>query len=357
MAATDLSNAPVSVKTPTMRMPLAPGGGVGTLDSTIAARAGVGATLQFPQDLGKYYMTIDILEYKRSDLMTMSTGGNSKAKIFLPIPLNLMETQTEQYTEEPLGMFAGTVGNKIAGDLSGGGLSSVFTPGNAVLGGLALAASSAESAILNNPVTNIASALAGVAPNPFVTVLFKRPVYKTHQLQFKLSPQNFNEAINIRKIILALKQAAAPGVVPSGMVFTFPKILRIAYQPNSGYLYKFKPSVIEAISVNYAGGGAPAFYRDNPNSGFGSGDNPPESVDIALQIKELEYWVEGNFHDTNDPTDGEMQNGNPYSGNDAANALDLAARTAFDVAKMVDNAASNLGWSPAKEEIKGGQIL
>ena len=318
MAFADLSNAPVRTTTATNPMPRAMGGGVSGLDATIAAKSGSSSgALQFPQDRAKYYTVIDIFEYSRQDLTIVGSNSpvtSGASRIFLPLPANLQETQANYYSEEPLGVFAGAATASISSSVSQGG--QLFTGENLIGIGAALGADQAlqASGALNSKPAGILQAMTGVAPNEFFTVLFKRPLYKTHQLTFKMSPQNFKEASTIRKIIHTLHKSAAPSLTADQMVFTFPKILRIAYMPNPGYIFKFKPSVIESFTVNYAGGGTPAFYRDSQGDLSGN-NNAPESVDIVLQLKELEYWIDNNFQDTNNPYDGEMAVSPPGGGN------------------------------------------
>ena len=69
---------------------------------------------------------------------------------------------------------------------------------------------------------------------------------------------------------------------------------------------------MENMTANYAPNGAPAMLR-NPGAndpglrvtGGGQGaDNPPECVELTCNFLELEYWLTGDFHRTNDPEDG-----------------------------------------------------
>ena len=312
MAATDLSNAPSKTTAATTSLPKALGGGVSNLDATIAAKSGVGSDgLQFPQDRAKYYTAIGIYEYSRSNFTAIGdltpAAGLISNKIYLPLPMDLVDSQSLDYQETPLGVFAGSALSGLQTAMANPTLGNLATTGLPFAGQVGYDLINATTP--GQRFLSAASAMSGVAPNEFYTVLFKRPLYKVHELKFKLSPQNFNEAVTIRKIINTFNKAAAPGMTQDQSLFTFPKILRIAYAPNPGYVYKFKPSVIKTVSINYAGGGSPAFYRDSKSGGFGSGDNPPESVDIVLQLQELEYWITDNFKDTNNAQDGEMMNG------------------------------------------------
>ena len=115
-----------------------------------------------------------------------------------------------------------------------------------------------------------------------------------------MAPKDFNEAKAIQKIAYLLRRAMTPKRALFGALFEFPDIFLIAFSPNSKFLYKFKPCVLERINVDYTGGNqAPGFYRQQGNPS----NAPPESVVITLQFLELEYWLDGNRSDYK--TDGE----------------------------------------------------
>jgi hypothetical protein len=76
------------------------------------------------------------------------------------------------------------------------------------------------------------------------------------------------------------------------VLWTFPHIFRIALYPNSMFMYKFKPCIMDYCTVNYSPGNRAAF---NVNSNGIAGGNAPEGVQIQMNFVELEYFVEGNF--------------------------------------------------------------
>jgi hypothetical protein len=106
----------------------------------------------------------------------------------------------------------------------------------------------------------------GLAPNPFLTAIFRGVDFRTFEFQFKFYPHNKNEAERVRKIVQLFRQAALPsyGRGTAGLgVFDYPNVLNITYKwgkDDNYYMHKFKPCVMTAIDVNYTGlGGFYAF--------------------------------------------------------------------------------------------------
>ena len=147
-----------------------------------------------------------------------------------------------------------------------------------------------------------ASAASGLSINTFKSVTLSAPQFRRHNLTFKMAPKDFNEAKAIQKIAYLLRRAMTPKRAAGGLLFEFPDIFLIAFSPNSKFLYKFKPCVLERINVDYTGGNqAPGFYRQQGNPS----NAPPESVVITLQFLELEYWLDDTGNRSDYKTDGE----------------------------------------------------
>jgi len=145
-------------------------------------------------------------------------------------------------------------------------------------------------------------AASGLAINTFKSVTLSVPQFRRHNLTFKMAPKDFNEAKAIQKIAYLLRRAMTPKRAAGGLLFEFPDIFLIAFSPNSKFLYKFKPCVLERINVDYTGGNqAPGFYRQQGNPS----NAPPESVVITLQFLELEYWLDDTGNRSDYKTDGE----------------------------------------------------
>jgi hypothetical protein len=239
------------------------------------------STLQFPEDRPKYYCTLLFSAYSfgaGTQTRPVPTGGTF---ITLPMPVVLLDNHKVAYDEKPMAKVLLQV-------LFGGAATGAIGTAQQTVG-----------------------AWAGLAPNWYQTVMFDRPVYKRHELQFKLAPRNYNESRSIQQIITTINNAMAPGISALGgstsALFSFPNILNVVLRPNSEFLYKFKPAVVEQFTINYNGGGQQkAFYHSPGGSGgpMGSsaGNNPPESVEFTVQILEIEYWLTGQFN--NNPQQG-----------------------------------------------------
>jgi hypothetical protein len=128
-------------------------------------------------------------------------------------------------------------------------------------------------------------AALGVAPNQFLTVLLKGPAYKKHDFTWTLSPRNRAESENIRQIIYFLKGAMLVRRPTLGF-FLPPKIFTPKFNKNDNYLYKFKPCVLENLSVNYSPSGAPAFYSQT---------GAPDAVELKLSFLEIEFWFSEDY--------------------------------------------------------------
>jgi hypothetical protein len=53
--------------------------------------------------------------------------------------------------------------------------------------------------------------------------------------------------------------------------------------------------VLKSFSANYTPTGRPSFYKDAGN------ENAPEAIQISMTFIEIEYWIRGDFNDSNDP--------------------------------------------------------
>ena len=162
---------------------------------------------------------------------------------------------------------------------------------------------SALGRIMGSYATNASSAIGGVVSsvsglklNTLKSVTLEVPDFKTHQLTWTLSPKTYNEAVEIQKIIFSLKKGMTPKGIGSQrfatVVLQFPKIYNLYFSPNSEWLFKFKPCVLTSIAVDYTGGTQVPSFFENSRSG---GGNPPESITIATNWLELEYWVQEDF--------------------------------------------------------------
>jgi hypothetical protein len=243
--------------------------------------------LMFPGDLidpsanRNSYIAIQFQKYERRSIFNQpflsAIGG-------IRLPIQLSENQQVDY--QPAEASSPAVGAGIEQGLRGGNgfVGSIASGVMANLGARAGQAAAAIAGSLTGATTAEMLQLGGLAQNPFLTVLFKSPVFKKHQFSWKLAPNNPQESNTIRDIINTFKSNMLPAMAPNagGTLLTYPNIAVISLYPDETFLYKFKPCVIESMNVNYAVGGQPSFFK---------GTNAPTIVQIDINLLEIEYWL------------------------------------------------------------------
>jgi hypothetical protein len=332
-----LSNVPLSTFQSTSQTTLSgglinnnptPGLFDSSLNNFFAGRAltrnGNVQTLAYPLDTPKYIITFTTSEYTRNGLSSVGTFQDSGYPgIVLPLPRELINNDSVDWHEVEVGTMPGVALNAAFGSGSNANLGPGLTAEG--VDSALIAVQNLSFGVLGNVAGGV-RALAGFSPNQFVTMLMRGPQYKRHAFTWELSPTNFKEADVLRQIIRVFRNAMAPNtfgaVGGAPILWTFPKIFYIRLYPNSKFLYKFKPCVCDHFVVNYAPGGRPAFDKNGKNGT--PGENPPAQVQITAHFIELEYWIEGNVTDSNDPDDVHTQavnNTNPLDNLGLTNAL------------------------------------
>lgn len=257
--------------------------------------------LQYPVDRPKYYMIMNIRKYQRDNLLRIA-DVTTEDTIILPIPQTLIDSNGVIYEEQEIGQLTGAGYNKLFGsNVKSKSDIEKQIQNNTGLGYLAqsVGAQTLDAATGLN-TSGLLAAMTGFSPNQFLTILLKGPEYKRHELSWVLSPRNEMEAERIRLICNKINNSKAPGITAGGLFFTFPKVFELGFMPNSQYLFKFKPAVLESFTVNYAPGGSPAFYKAKSAT---NGNNPPVGVEIRMRFLELEFWLTGDYTNSNDPFD------------------------------------------------------
>jgi hypothetical protein len=220
---------------------------------------------------------------------------NTETSIALPLPENIKDVTQVAYSESrvlgganALQAIMGVATGAISGSL---GPISRFPSGGF---NAAVQAAQGFAQPLIEPALNDLQASTGLTPNQMLTVLLQGPTYKTHSFTWKLYPKDPRESIVIKQIINELKIKSRPGTSLYRQFFTFPRLFNLSFTINGkehfneqdpqNYLFAFKPAVLEGISVNYTPSGQPALYK---------GTGAPDGVEITLNFKEVEYWLNG----------------------------------------------------------------
>lgn len=135
------------------------------------------------------------------------------------------------------------------------------------------------------------AAAAGLNLNKFKTILMEAPMIKRHQFAWKFSPKSVQESRLILRMVNRLKSDMAPELNLGGLVYTFPYIFDVYFDPNPNWFYGFKPCVIESLDVDYDGGNSqPAVFYNGA----------PESIVMSMVLIEMEVWTKRDYDKWNE---------------------------------------------------------
>lgn len=254
--------------------------------------------LQFPEDLTQppsagnesrnFFMSFSFMKYVKRSIQD-SPFLRSEGSVRLPIPDALRDNLSVSYNTASLTPIVGAGLESIANrGLSEIGIANTITSlleGGAVGGVQNLASSGVARDALQG-----AQAYLGLAVNPYQTVLFEKPEFKTHNFSWKLMPRNEYESDQARNIFRTFQFHASPGVSSGvGLFFSYPSMVIVSLYPSSEFLYRFKPCVIKSVNVNYAAGNNPSFFKRT---------NAPTSMTLSVQLQEIEYWTNNDYAQT-----------------------------------------------------------
>jgi hypothetical protein len=249
--------------------------------------------IEFPADLtsvSQHYISFLFQAYQKRSINN-APFLRSRGTIRLPMPDNLKDDTSVTYGAKSLSpVFGATLDALSRGnlsDISTSNIENLLTTSNITNAGTIAGAE--VLANRNDGLANVFKAYAGVTENPYQTVLFEKPNFKEHSFTWKLIPSNATESEKIKNIIRTLQFHMLPGISSgAGLLFSFPSMVTISLFPSSNYLYRFKPCVIDKVSVDYAPGGEsnPSFYR---------GTNAPTAVLLKISLQEIEYWTNKDY--------------------------------------------------------------
>ena len=243
------------------------------------------------------YMSIRFSEYERRSIFNQAfkrpIGG-----ITLPIPSSLADSTSVNWnpsSQSPMNAAVGAAaeqylsgGNKQGSAASGSFMDSVMSnvSSGGKIAGVAIEAAGAN--MLSNAFGGAGAQvlqMAGLAANPFMTMLFQNPNFKTHAFSWSFAPKNAQESIAIASIINAFKYNMLPGLAGGssggGVFFTYPNIANISLFPSNAFLYKFKPCAVKSFTADLAPNG-PSFFKDT---------YAPTHINLSVEMVEIEYWT------------------------------------------------------------------
>lgn len=299
----------------------------------------------FPSDIPQHHMIITAKKATRNPSLggMMSTNMNfgTRGMIRLPIPESLRDVSEVKYTQEGI-VSLSSVAGAISGNTVSGGVSRLPFVGNFASSVINTVAGVADVAGRAGGVEEL-KARSGLAPNQMLTILLKGPEYKRHSFSWKMYPKNEKESKTIREIVNLFKACSRPGLGGSRAFFTFPDIFELRFT-NPGFLFSFKPAVLETISVNYTPSGQPSFYRKT---------GAPDGIEMTLNFIELEYWLS-----EEDDKNISFAESSARLGGAALSAKDDILNTLRDLnpgrtEEEIQNLATSLGAPPVNFSVAG----
>jgi hypothetical protein len=227
--------------------------------------------MQFPDQLGEYYMKLDFQSYHRPSPQMKAVFKRFKT-IALPVPRDLKETFELNVDGKPQGAAGGLadIGTDI---LRGAGK-------DAVSGKFAMIYSLAAQA-LEGTTGDILGQAIGAIPNPHLQAIFSGVDLRTHTFQWTFAPRNPQESLNLKAIIKEIKKNSLPSYSTTGTAaLQYPPMVEIMLVPKQlNELITFKKCLVKSVSVNYAPAGLPSFFK---------GTQEPTMIQLEIQLLETE---------------------------------------------------------------------
>lgn len=265
-------------------------------------------TYCYPADLlsvtNGFYMTFKFEKYVKRAISQQGTY-TSNGTIRLPIPKQLHDNSSVTWDQQSLGAALGSVVDSLTANGSTNSSSNISDIANSITSSLAGAAAGAAADYLSkSAIGNAASSLTGIAANPFLTMMFKTPQFKTHQFTWNFAPSSPSESETLMNILRTFKYHMLPGLNPNAgnILYNYPEIVRISINPNDRYLYQFKPCVIESFNIDYAPGNTPSFFKTK---------DAPTAIHMSISLKEIELWSKSDFLNTTSSTVNMAKAGTP----------------------------------------------
>lgn len=215
----------------------------------------------FPSDLvadgRNFYTQIQFVSY--SFPFSSGTYRQPSGGMYLPIPRKLNDLQTVTWQEESLLNL-------------GANIAQTFNIGQRAV----QAASGAGG---------VAGALAGLAINPFLFMMFKHPNFKQHTLTWTFAPTNEQESITLAAVIRQFKFHMLPTSQFGGLAYGYPSIALIKLYPSEVFTFAFKPCAVLAVETDFTGAGSPSYFKNGA----------PTVVNLTVQLKEIDLWTKNNY--------------------------------------------------------------
>tara|TARA_R110000744_G_scaffold267319_2_gene381190 strand:+ start:373 stop:1293 length:921 start_codon:yes stop_codon:yes gene_type:complete len=224
-------------------------------------------------------------------------------RVFLPLPVQFSTAYNQSYASGGIGAsgeIAANVGKEVNSAVQAGNIDSIKNKFNmqtlkevgkkAADAGVAIGAGMATAIPGLGDIAKAGMAGAGIAVNPYLAMIYESPSLRTHQFNWKLVAKNYNESLNIYRIIKLFKYHSAPEISTTtgmGGLLKYPQQFDVDVH-HQDYLYNIGPSVLTGMSVDYHPDGilyhvVEGGNEDNPNES----EKLPVSVQLSITLQEV----------------------------------------------------------------------
>jgi hypothetical protein len=245
--------------------------------------------LVFPYNLPSiadqnFCIIFQFYKYNRPSILYPPTLENYGA-IALPLPSDLNDSLKLSYDESS--RSSPIIGAALENSKNiTGAMSNIENNVTAVAEGALSAVGVAGLQAINNQVGSSTVAkilqMAGLAQNPFLSVLFNCPVFKRYTFKWTFIPERESDSIMLRNILDKFRYHSLPDIANTlgGSLLTYPDMVVPKIIPDK-YMFDMKQCVIEDVSINYAPGETVAFFPSMA----------PNAIQLTLNLLEIEFWV------------------------------------------------------------------
>ncbi len=219
-------------------------------------------------------MEFQFYNWTRSSTLDGGSLTPFGAGIYLPMPKNIVDHQEANWEAESPGWMKPAVNG-------------LFGMNPAELG---MAVESGLWAAVGGATGGTFGEMVGQISNPFLTLLYKGPMFKQHRFSWLFPARNEPESSAIISICNTFKQGQLPeyvGAAFAGSVLSYPKLLEVKFaDPTIPYLYTFKPCILKSVNVDYAAAGQPSFFVTSQAAVL---------VSLQIELWEVLIWTQQDY--------------------------------------------------------------
>lgn len=249
--------------------------------------------LQYPSQLGPYYMALNFRSYIRTAPQARATT-EFKNSIILPLPKNMSEHFNIGVTGKQLGIVGATadfVQTSAYNPNPDSRAAYQASQAGALSYNLAVAAFQSVFRQAGETTIEALGQYIKAVPNPHMAAIFNGVNLRQFHFTWTFAPRNPEESYEIKKIVNSLRMNALPAFSSTGTsLLQYPNLCFVEMYPWADQpgeeLIKFKPALLTDVIVNNSPNGIPSFF---------AGTNLPTFVQIEITFMEVEYFTADDY--------------------------------------------------------------